>query len=84
MLNAQHSSFNSHVACYVERSRDISILISERFLDSARNGRVIERWRLNSFMAGIVVNPRARIFHGHDWVVSSEVVKVLENRRTAM
>jgi 23S rRNA (cytosine1962-C5)-methyltransferase len=27
-------------------------------------------------MAGIVVKPRARIFHGHDWVFSSEVLKV--------
>src|SRR2546428_7318653 len=27
-------------------------------------------------MAGIVVKPRARILHGHDWVVSSEVLKV--------
>jgi 23S rRNA (cytosine1962-C5)-methyltransferase len=26
-------------------------------------------------MAGIVVKPRARIFHGHDWVYSSEVLK---------
>ncbi len=26
-------------------------------------------------MAGIVVKPRARIFHGHDWVFSSEVLK---------
>jgi 23S rRNA (cytosine1962-C5)-methyltransferase len=27
-------------------------------------------------MAGIVVKPRARIFHGHDWVFASEVLKV--------
>src|SRR6516165_9589894 len=27
-------------------------------------------------MAGIIVKPRARIFHGHDWVFSSEVLKV--------
>jgi 23S rRNA (cytosine1962-C5)-methyltransferase len=27
-------------------------------------------------MAGIVVKPRARILHGHDWVYSSEVLKV--------
>jgi 23S rRNA (cytosine1962-C5)-methyltransferase len=26
-------------------------------------------------MAGIVVKPRARIFHGHDWVYGSEVLK---------
>ena len=26
-------------------------------------------------MAGIVVKPRARIFHGHDWVYASEVLK---------
>jgi 23S rRNA (cytosine1962-C5)-methyltransferase len=30
----------------------------------------------SSFMAGIVVKPRARILHGHDWVFSSEVLKV--------
>jgi 23S rRNA (cytosine1962-C5)-methyltransferase len=27
-------------------------------------------------MAGIVVKPRARIFHGHDWVFSGEVLKI--------
>jgi 23S rRNA (cytosine1962-C5)-methyltransferase len=27
-------------------------------------------------MAGIVVKPRARILHGHDWVFSTEVLKV--------
>ena len=27
-------------------------------------------------MAGIIVKPRALIFHGHDWVFSSEVLKV--------
>jgi 23S rRNA (cytosine1962-C5)-methyltransferase len=27
-------------------------------------------------MAGIIVKPRARIFHGHDWVFTSEVLKV--------
>jgi 23S rRNA (cytosine1962-C5)-methyltransferase len=27
-------------------------------------------------MAGIVLKPRARILHGHDWVFSSEVLKV--------
>ena len=30
-------------------------------------------------MAGIVVKPRARIFHGHDWVYSSEVLKTFGN-----
>ncbi len=30
-------------------------------------------------MAGIVVRPRARISHGHDWVFSSEVLKVFGN-----
>src|SRR4051812_32056723 len=27
-------------------------------------------------MGGIVVKPRARILHGHDWVFSSEVLKI--------
>src|SRR5437879_4476661 len=27
-------------------------------------------------MAGIVIRPRARILHGHDWVFSSEVLKM--------
>jgi 23S rRNA (cytosine1962-C5)-methyltransferase len=31
-------------------------------------------------MAGIVVKPRARILHGHDWVFSSEVLKVFGNQ----
>jgi 23S rRNA (cytosine1962-C5)-methyltransferase len=30
-------------------------------------------------MAGIVVKPRARILHGHDWVYSSEVLKTFGN-----
>jgi len=30
-------------------------------------------------MAGIVVKPRARILHGHDWVFSSEVLKAFGN-----
>ncbi len=30
-------------------------------------------------MAGIVVKPRARILHGHDWVFSTEVLKVFGN-----
>lgn len=30
-------------------------------------------------MAGIVVRPRSRIFHGHDWVYSSEIQKVFGN-----
>jgi len=30
-------------------------------------------------MAGLVVRPRARILHGHDWVYSSEVLKVFGN-----
>src|SRR5881394_1233652 len=28
------------------------------------------------FMAGLVVKPRARILHGHDWVFTGEVLKV--------
>jgi 23S rRNA (cytosine1962-C5)-methyltransferase len=31
---------------------------------------------LTASMAGIVIKPRARILHGHDWVYSSEVLKV--------
>src|SRR6266508_2827728 len=30
-------------------------------------------------MAGIVIKPRSRILHGHDWVFSSEVLKVFGN-----
>src|SRR5712691_11532266 len=30
-------------------------------------------------MAGMVIKPRARILHGHDWVFSSEVLKVFGN-----
>ncbi|HEU0275014.1 MAG TPA: class I SAM-dependent rRNA methyltransferase [Candidatus Udaeobacter sp.] len=38
--------------------------------------RQVEHRTLHSSMAGIVVKPRARILHGHDWVFSSEVLKV--------
>lgn len=30
-------------------------------------------------MAGIVIRPRARILHGHDWVYSSEILKIFGN-----
>lgn len=30
-------------------------------------------------MPGLVINPRARIFHGHDWVYASEVKKAFGN-----
>ena len=30
-------------------------------------------------MSGIVIKPRARILHGHDWVFSNEVLKVFGN-----
>src|SRR5205814_5421863 len=30
-------------------------------------------------MAGLVIKPRARILHGHDWVFSSEVLKAFGN-----
>ena len=43
-------------------------------------GRVwLDIQRLLLLMAGIVVKPRARIFHGHDWVFSGEVLKVFGN-----
>src|ERR1700731_736394 len=40
-----------------------------------RHGGSVNR-RYLRFMAGIVVKPRARILHGHDWVFTSEVLKV--------
>src|SRR5215475_5659649 len=40
-------------------------------------GPNVEPWIAS--MAGIVVKPRARILHGHDWVFSSEVLKVFGN-----
>jgi 23S rRNA (cytosine1962-C5)-methyltransferase len=36
----------------------------------------VGRWTFASPMAGIVVKPRARVLHGHDWVFSSEVLKI--------
>ena len=30
-------------------------------------------------MAGLIITPRARIFHGHDWVYGSEVRKIFGN-----
>src|SRR5947208_286005 len=49
---------------------------STKFLHSILD---VGRWAFDVFcvsMAGIVVKPRARILHGHDWVFSSEVLKV--------
>jgi len=31
---------------------------------------------IKNLLAGLVIKPRARILHGHDWVFSSEVLKV--------
>jgi 23S rRNA (cytosine1962-C5)-methyltransferase len=36
----------------------------------------VGRWTFASRMAGLVVKPRARVLHGHDWVFSSEVLTV--------
>lgn len=38
----------------------------------------VKRWTsdVGFQMGGIVVKPRARILHGHDWVFSSEVLKI--------
>ena len=30
-------------------------------------------------MAGLIIAPRARIFHGHDWVYATEVQKAFGN-----
>src|SRR5438477_13129644 len=40
-----------------------------------QNGASLKR-RYLANVAGIVIKPRARILHGHDWVFSSEVLKV--------
>ena len=32
-------------------------------------------------MAGLVIKPRSRILHGHDWVYASEVLKAFGNPR---
>ena len=47
-----------------------------RLVPNRALGRLREH---SSFMAGIVIKPRARILHGHDWVFSSEVLKVFGN-----
>ncbi len=30
-------------------------------------------------MAGLIIKPRARIYHGHDWVYTSEILKTFGN-----
>jgi len=32
--------------------------------------------KIATIMAGLVIKPRSRIFHGHDWIYSSEVQKI--------
>ena len=32
-------------------------------------------------MAGLIVRPRARILHGHDWAYSTEILKTSGNPR---
>jgi 23S rRNA (cytosine1962-C5)-methyltransferase len=43
-------------------------------LDSATRRR-----NVRALMSGIVIKPRSRILHGHDWVYSSEVLKAWGN-----
>ncbi len=40
------------------------------------NAYAVWRPALQSAMGGLVVKPRARILHGHDWVFSGEVLKL--------
>src|SRR5438034_10901806 len=64
-------------ACISERrTSNTERRTSNKFLHSILD---VGRWAFDVFcvsMAGIVVKPRARILHGHDWVFSSEVLKV--------
>jgi 23S rRNA (cytosine1962-C5)-methyltransferase len=41
----------------------------------------VDACAVTASMAGIVVKPRARIFHGHDWVYGSDVLKVFGDPR---
>lgn len=43
---------------------------------ASQQGWQPERPPYNAFMGGIIIRPRARILHGHDWVFTSEVLKV--------
>src|SRR5437867_3919671 len=67
-------------ACISERrTSNAERRTSNRFLHSILD---VGRWAFDVFclsMAGIVVKPRTRILHGHDWVFSSEVLKVFGN-----
>src|SRR5213592_3167539 len=67
-------------ACISERrTSNAERRTSNKFLHSILD---VGRWAFDVFcvsMAGIVVKPRARILHGHDWVFSSEVLKVFGN-----
>src|SRR5436309_13348047 len=67
-------------ACISEhRTSNAERRTSTKFLHSILD---VGRWAFDVFclsMAGIVVKPRVRILHGHDWVFSSEVLKVFGN-----
>src|SRR5205809_5128356 len=67
-------------ACISERrTSNAQRRTSNKFLHSILD---VGRWAFDVFclsMAGIVVKPRTRILHGHDWVFSSEVLKVFGN-----
>src|SRR2546423_5961959 len=47
--------------------------------EAQRNDTAVHQSLILCRMPGIVVKPRARILHGHDWVFSSEVLKVFGN-----
>src|SRR6059036_3476218 len=67
--------------CMAERSTLNAQLSTSNSVSSLSVGRwTLDVGRCFAFcMAGIVVKPRARILHGHDWVFSSEVLKVFGN-----
>jgi 23S rRNA (cytosine1962-C5)-methyltransferase len=59
-----------HLAKISQESRKAGIPFFETFPAFPLSSEI------DSEMAGIIVRPRARILHGHDWVFSSEVLKV--------
>src|ERR1044072_1180895 len=65
----------------VAEVEDFAHLPAAEFLDARKiDNRLCVGLHLPFFaMAGLIVKPRARILHGHDWVFSSEVLKVFGN-----
>ena len=59
------------------KSSEITSPPQPRF--DSHSTRLVNQAHISCRMAGLIIQPRARIFHGHEWVYSSEIKKTFGN-----